>query len=296
MQQAGSNSSVSVQSFGTSFAVSPMVGMNETLIIKALVNLYKNDSHVSVGTFQFRPHHDLEYWVKRMGGPLDRFHEHRMHNGSSIGVNIMNMYNGHELCHQQIVSYEERMQSHNSSGRSDRPWKFDFVVATREDSYFFKPINLTEVFAYMRHSQTKAAAAGHSGTCDIVLKDCLNFGGLNMRMQIMTRPAAQLMLGGRFAIYDHLRKANHTVQNPEQMEKLQAHYHQLHTCPVSVEIVPVTAARRLPNDTVCLYHFEVDDCYPTSVEEEVQAITRCEAVELALSGSKGKGLHTHENK
>lgn len=270
--QAGS--SQPIHSSGIGFAPTKMAAMNHPSAIDHLSKLLAPLKQVETVSLQYYRVEDLDYWVKVVQGPLDRFKQKNMHHGTSIGVNIMNMYHAHVNCAQQIEDYE-RQQGGNGT------WKFDYLVSTREDAYLYTPLNLTRQVQRLRpdvHAKPNGEAK-----CDIVYRECLSWGGLNMRMQVMNRDAGLLMLGKRFVSYKQMRDGGWKPFNPEQFELFQTMLYNLEHCAVPVAEVPITAARHVANDSICFYEFERKDCYPQSVAKEAMAVPACEEVEHSFS-------------
>ena len=93
-------------------------------------------------------------------------------------------------------------------------FKFEFVVSTREDIYFFHPMDLGFLTQLLPVSNS-------SSNCHIISKGCLENGGINMRLQLMSRADALKVLGGRFPFYHALYGLNRSYKNPEQFELAQ---------------------------------------------------------------------------
>jgi len=150
----------------------------------------------------------------------------------NIQPRILNMYHHQEICAQQIGEIER------GRGRV-----FDFVVSTREDVYLWKDMNLEELTS--RH------------TCDIVTKDCKNWGGINMRLQLLRRDSGLRFLRDRLPFYAAMYRENRTFANPEVFELAQAEALKLSVCYRSIDNVPVTAVRHTQHGEFCFPKFEV---------------------------------------
>jgi hypothetical protein len=200
--------------------------------------------------------------------------QYNMHHGSPIALNIMNMYKGQVQCAEQIVEYEKAQQHRYSL---PTPWQFDFLISTREDVYFYTPMIMEPLLAYMQRDL--AVGPKH---CDVMAKNCLTFFGLNMRLQLWNRLAGLNVLSHRFTFYRDMRTSGLKAYNPESFEAMQASMYDLTLCPVNVTKVPVTAARHVHHGEICLYDFESKDCVPPSAYEEVAKVPRCEDIERQL--------------
>lgn len=182
-------------------------------------------------------------WQKVMGGRPDRIEQYKNEQDS-----ILNMYRMQENCYDTIVA-EERL--HNTV--------FDYVISTREDAYYFKPLNISDLLPFFK-----------GGECDMVMKNCLVWNGLNMRFQLMTREAASKVIGKRMEYYHSLRKTRTLPFNPEQFELWQSRHYQVSTCPKPVELVPVAVVRHISNGTFCFPKYEVmNNCFPTEMNHTV---------------------------
>jgi hypothetical protein len=134
---------------------------------------------------------------------LDRdrlIHEHRLVKLDritqyvKIQVRIMNMYHHQLMCGREV----DRSAT-----------KYEAVIYLREDVFFFHDTNV---------SVPMRALGKH---CDLVAKDCLGWGGINMRLQLLTDTS---FLVRRFDFYRHLIATGNTVFNPEQFELRQANW------------------------------------------------------------------------
>ena len=75
---------------------------------------------------------------------------------------ILNMYQHQVDCAGAILKHER----HRGSA-------FDYIVAVREDTYFFSPVDMDVV--------VRSIGEG----CDLVSKECHAYDGLNMRFQLL---------------------------------------------------------------------------------------------------------------
>lgn len=186
-----------------------------------------------------------------LGGlPLDRITQY-----VAVQDTILNMYYHQVNCVKQILEYEE---SHFM--------KFDYIISTREDVYFYRPMNLPAIIDRLRTSDKDL----DPNKCDIPFKRCLNFWGFNMRFFILTRDNGIRFFGNRLSFYKFLHKIGRTIENPERFELAQANALQLIGCPITVEEFPVTAVRYISPTEMCFIWFEIDRCVPLDVQDFVR--------------------------
>ena len=141
---------------------------------------------------------------KRLGDYTSMFKRknlNRIYQYLEAQPSILNMYSYQEACVRQLQQTE-----------AEKSFKFDYVISTRDDVYFFEPMNLTRLI--LDFSQPSGR------NCSIVSKSCLAWGGLNMRLQLLQRDSAVAFLGRRMDFYASLyhRAKNHrqtTAANPE---------------------------------------------------------------------------------
>eukprot|EP00912_Choanoflagellata_sp_UC4_P000979 UC4_evm1s607 len=126
---------------------------------------------------------------------------------------------------------------------------YDYIVSTREDVFPLKPIDLSLLLS---------ARTLDGELCDIIVKDCLSWGGLNMRFQLLRRSKAFEFLGGRFAFYKESYIKNKTYVNPEIFELAQAENLGLKICPVSIDVLPVVVARHTYDGKFCFIPPEIE--------------------------------------
>lgn len=184
---------------------------------------------------------------------LDRIRDHT----GSIQSSILNMYAHQPRCMEQIELFER------SAG-----WRFAYVLNTREDVYFFRPLQLSSLLPMLV-----------AGQCDLPYKGCLNFWGHNMRFYAMRRQVAGRYLSSRLAFYQRLYAMNRTVKNPEKFELLQARSQGFQGCKLTVEQLPVTAVRHVAEGQFCFILLEYYQCLPQGQEfEELIKQRACTAV------------------
>jgi hypothetical protein len=202
-------------------------------ITSALVDLFLTDnSHVV--SVQYHKPLGKRQW-------LDILQVDRLDRMSQFVANqhiILNMYSYHEACGNQIREYEKDVST-----------QFQYIICTREDIYFFKPIDLN----YLIH---KYMVKNH---CGMLTKDCLNWGGVNMRFQLLNRDDGLKYLR-RIEFYKSMYSTNEVVMMPEAMELLQTRRLYIKLCNLSIEEYPVVAARfSYINRTLCFTHPELKE-------------------------------------
>ena len=127
---------------------------------------------------------------------------------------ILNMYQHQVDCAGAILKHER----HRGSA-------FDYIVAVREDTYFFSPVDMDVV--------VRSIGEG----CDLVSKECLAYDGLNMRFQLLRGSKGLAYLAGRISFCAALRPSS--VKNPETFDLRHAHSLGMRTC-----ASPVVSSRR----------------------------------------------------
>ena len=184
-----------------------------------------------------RLHEYYNSFFKRGSGQLDRIHLYKREQSY-----ILDMYEKQVKCISQITKWEMKNKVET-----------DYIISTREDLYVFKPFNILELIKN-HHS------------CDLIAKNCLSWGGINMRFQLYTRLAGTRMLHTRLSFYRYLQNIDVKVSNPEIYEKMQAEWLKLSVCSVSIEDLPIAASRPYSQNASCLIlHEYIDNCYPQNV-------------------------------
>merc|ERR1711879_1015431 len=94
--------------------------------------------------------------------------------------------------------------------------------------------------------------------CYFVAKDCLNWSGVNLRLQVFTRDAGMWTLLNRVPFYKSGYKGNWTAFNPEMFEKKQLEEGGNFTiCQLGPNELPVLAARHLGKNEFCFIEKEL---------------------------------------
>lgn len=208
-------------------------------------------NHTTIASMHYTPPlSSVELTQLVDGMPLDRITQY-----VQVQHTILNMYHHQVECVKQILQYE----NHHSI-------KFDYIISTREDIYFFRPMNLPSLISKLRVNDEDL----DPNKCDIPYKRCLNFWGFNMRFFLLTRDNGIRYFGNRLSYYKLLHTINRTIENPERFELTEANALQLVGCPISVEDFPVTAVRPISHEKMCFIWFEVDRCVPLAYQEFVK--------------------------
>lgn len=129
--------------------------------------------------------------------------------------------------------------------------KYEAVILSRDDLYFFQPVDLDLLIkTVLKH-------------CDVIAKDCLNYGGVNMRLQVLSKNRGLQFLRQHLEFAKYLFESNQTVRNPESMELAHANYSSARVCMLPVDLVPTTGPR-LENGNICFLKKEIYNCVPES--------------------------------
>ena len=284
--QTNNGTNHALHSSGIGFQPTKMSVMNNTEIQTHLNELLNASKHTEIVSINKHYVMSREHFVTVVNGPLDRLKQFNMrdYHPSGISVNIMNMYQAHINCADQILAYEQEKTLEVNKNLT--AWRFDYIISTREDAYFYTPMNISALLPQLRlfHNPTPTTVTtdGNHGKCDIIFKNCLTFGGFNMRLQLFNRDSGIIMLGNRFKFYSIMHQAGWKTVNPECYEMMEAGMYDVIDCKVDIDYIPVTAARHLKDGDICLYDFENRECYPTAVEENIKHIKKCEDIEKTI--------------
>eukprot|EP01040_Poterioochromonas_malhamensis_P009154 gene9154-9927_t len=182
---------------------------------------------------------------------------------------ILNIYRNQATCLSDII-YKEKETQH----------QYDYVFFTREDLYYFHPLNFTIPVEKLKLQRQDKV--GMTSQCHLIAKDCLGWGGINMRVEIARRSDAVTIFGSRLDFYKHLYTVNKTVVNPEAFELQQLNYHHYHVCTLPVEVLGMTVARVSAShpEGVCFFERDLVDyggkekCYPPDAKPKIMEM-RC---------------------
>jgi hypothetical protein len=127
--------------------------------------------------------------------------------------------------------------------------EYEYIVKTREDIYFFKPI---------------PPDWRPEPSCDVTAKSCLSWGGINMRLQWYKFNVAKKIMSTRFKDSWNI---NQGAVNPEEFEMLQLQLHGYTSCTAHQDIFSIAAVRYLSSNKRCFNAMELgfgdDGCIPT---------------------------------
>lgn len=228
-------------------------------------------NHSQIVVLDVVPPKTLFEWKETLKLSLDRIYLYAKKQHA-----ILNLYFHQRRCFDQILLREEMQQV-----------KFDYVINTREDIYYFRPIILDPIFPSHRFSFDNLTSPGrdkemavptvftqhspHHRCCDIVTKDCLNWNGTNMRWQLFSRDDLAMVLQKRFHYYRQLYRTQTTVRNPEIFELNQYKHYRLNICEYSIETIPVAAIRFLgrSNRSETVPSIEEDETQTCFIPQEI---------------------------
>lgn len=223
--------------------------MSHMEVLRYIHNLYTITNLSEVASMRFVPPMSLAEWQRKSlhGQKADRISQY-----ADMQHVILSFYQHQDACHAQIASHEAR---HNMT--------FDYVLSTREDSFYLSPVNLTDLVAHFRHPASPPSTITRLQNCDIITRDCLGWAGINMRWQLMTRNASDFIIAKRFEFYRLLYRQQRQAYNPEQYEKAQMEHYGMKICEIDPNIIPTLVARHVLDDDVCFVKPEtLDDCVP----------------------------------
>lgn len=210
---------------------------------------------VNISFHQLVSLHEVEH---SMGHPLNLFEVEAMR-AAKVQATILNMYLHQMRCINQIVDHEKR-----------QGFVYDYVISTREDVYFMRPMNLSYVISVLDEGVDHSTI--HSERkCHMVMKECANFFGFNQRMFVYDRKTANITLSNRWNHYRYLLHQNATLINTEIFEKNMAEHYHLRGCPIFIDHFAVTAVRPIRDDIFCYPFWEIFKCLPTN---SARAISR----------------------
>lgn len=213
--------------------------MSHMDVLRYVHQLYSIESQSSVASINFVPPRKLEEWERESfgGKKADRISQY-----ADMQHVVLNFYQHQHSCHTQFSAYEKL---HNV--------EFAYVLSTREDSYYLSAVNVSHLTAQLRKT----------GECDMIARNCIAWGGINVRWHLMTRNTSDYVLGRRFEFYRLLFKERRQSYNPEQFEATQLEYYGLKICELDPNIIPTLIARHVMNDEVCFLKPEtIDHCVP----------------------------------
>lgn len=261
-----------------SFQPTKFLKMEKLEALQYIHSLYTLENTSRIGSFTYASSKSTKEWENDVfgGHPLNRITQY-----TDIQYVILNFWAHQQRCLSQIREYENL---HSSS--------FSYVLSTREDVVYFAPVNMTFLTSQLKSPFFANTSAGTStllnsssssspppslpvpppsGTCDFITKDCLSWGGINMRWQLMTRETATLVIGKRVEYYHYLITSNQTIYNPEQYELAQLKHYGVKICEFDANIIPNIVGRHVMNDQICFLKPEtIDNCAPSANASYVQ--------------------------
>ena len=255
-----------------------------------ITSLYRDFRNVSIKSFVFTPQKNggQEEWKSFFGTEkhLDIISQY-----SYMQESVLEMYYKIDLCGKKVEDYTR------STGNV-----FDFVIQTREDVIFFKEMELGNLIGKIKDTSYSSSSA----SCDILSKQCLSWGGLNMRFYITNGKKGLQFFSSRISFYKDLitekRGIDHEeihrqhmlarnlslmnpsarmsamrgfmddmrrkrhITNPEQFDLQHAQNLSLEPCFIPVDQYPVTVARHTFNEDFCFIKLEILNCVPKGYE------------------------------
>ena len=142
---------------------------------------------------------------------------------------------------------------------------YDYVISTREDAIVLKEMNLKELLPMLKSKHF----SGPASKCDILSKDCLSWGGISIRLWLFTEEVGLKFLSSILDWYKELIRKRRRIYNPEQFNADHLKHMNLEFCGISVNQMPVTAARHTKNENYCFIHQEYNGCIPSGLEDSI---------------------------
>ena len=220
----------------------------------------------------------------------------------------------HQVACAKFVTQLEKGREELGSDSGITSFSFDRLISTREDVYFFHEVNIEALIesaeALKQHqegeehgeqgssSSSSSSSSGRIHRCDIITKDCLAWGGINMRFQLLRRDRGWHYLHSRLNYYALLYleqkqpesteqqgkplqrrrrqllqlrqqprggegwdEAGRSVRGPELFEADQANHMGLSACAVPIHDLPATAVRHTKAGASCFIEIELWAAY-----------------------------------
>lgn len=254
------------------FASSKLASFSSDHVIRYIHHMF-NSSKVDL---HYVHRHTHEYWKSIFHRKsINVFVQYNMKPDSPVVNNILNMYHHHTVCAERVKEVENKSST-----------IFDNIILTREDVYFFNLVNLTALSPMLKGSSGREGGGG----CDLLVKNCLAFGGYNLRFYLFTREAGLTFLSTRLTFIMTMHDRQMKVANPEVMERLQASNFDLTGCAVPFQELSVTAVRHVIEDSYCFYDFEVKGCHEKKDQQLVLA-SRCEDINITTTTTSAVSLN-----
>ena len=160
------------------------------------------------------------------------------------------------LCSDSIKRYKETFQK-----------SFDYIISTREDIIVLKEMNLTDLLSKVQNSKLSRGLSN----CDLLSKDCLSWGGINIRFWILSEQNGLNFLSSKITFYKELIRQRRKIFNPEQYDAHHKNVLGLNHCGISINDFPVTAARHTFGGNYCFIDAEIDGCKPNGLEHIINS-------------------------
>eukprot|EP01039_Chlorochromonas_danica_P005634 gene5634-6212_t len=252
-----------IHNTGCHMTPSPYANYGKKALRRELEEVFLPASpHVSIGNISFNNHHSYEEWKSFMNmSNLNAIYQKHLQPFQHL---ILEMYKHQVDCANDIISHE-----HSSSSR------FDFVILMREDLYFFFPMHLQTVLLRMKATSRKEKdfpfqqasqiysselfrkilgdqslmAASNTfppnspGRCHMMSKNCLKWGGINIRFELFSRVVGISLLHTRLSFYKFLEETKNPILNPEYFDIGHAQVMKWSSCEANVHEIPLAATR-----------------------------------------------------
>lgn len=244
------------------FRPAKYVNMTDVELMKDLTTLYSSYSNTKIVDIRTMHRKTRETWLKELRvADIDRVRKPHY-----AFESIINMYAKRVECIQMLAEYENKYQT-----------VVDYIMYAREDLYFFHPMNLSFLLPHLhngalhnsletvrrqRMEEGKDDADGdrkdHYSRCDYLAKGYLQWGGVNMRLSIMTRSAGVKYYGNFIHFYQSLYALNRTAENSEKFDLMHLKSLGMKACGFTSRDFPVTSARHVNNGSFCFINAEID--------------------------------------
>lgn len=197
-----------------------------------------NSSNSKLAELSFMPFKPFKEWHSFMNIKTNTVHDQPnlfdQFKESTTMESIFNMYAKIAACAESILQSKT---------------KYDAVLLSRDDLYFFRPVDLNALIPLLKR-------------CDVIAKNCLNWGGINMRLQVLSINLGLQFLREHLEFCKYLYKFNMTVNNTESFELAHAKHLSASVCHLPVDQVPSTGARLIHHNKICFLEKEVFACVP----------------------------------
>lgn len=262
--------------------------MNASAVVERLYSLIHHpySSHSKIVSVQFHKLLSLAEVESIIGYNLTLFEVEAM-KSRQVQSTILNMYLHQMRCIEQINQYEQKYQ-----------FTYDYVISTREDVIFMRPMNLTYVLTILDAPGYDAVTKQPRRKCHMVMKECASFFGYNQRMFVYDRQTANVTLTNRWNYFKYLLSQNVVLMNTEVFELEMAKYYQFRGCPIFIDYFAVTAVRPVDGEIYCFPYWEILNCLPSNPSRKITR-NKCEryhrAKLLTMHGGNSSTHISHHN-